>query len=172
MHSWTSEYRANLQFLDYVQMIMRCRGATVELLESADSAAVDAVRTGSEVPVARRRAAITRSPSMQQTGDMTAIDFASFVDQLASVSGETILPFFRTALAIENKQGRRLRSGHRGRPRRRDTPCARSSARTFPATASSARNTAPSAPMPNMSGCSIRSTAPSPSSPAWWPGAR
>ena len=34
---------------------------------------------------------------------MTAIDFASFVDQLASVSGDTILPFFRTALAIENK---------------------------------------------------------------------
>ena len=35
---------------------------------------------------------------------MTVIDFASFVDQLASVSGDTILPFFRTALAIENKQ--------------------------------------------------------------------
>jgi myo-inositol-1(or 4)-monophosphatase len=35
---------------------------------------------------------------------MTAIDFATFVDQLASVSGETILPFFRTTLAIENKQ--------------------------------------------------------------------
>jgi myo-inositol-1(or 4)-monophosphatase len=34
---------------------------------------------------------------------MTAIDFANFVDQLASVSGDTILPFFRTALAIENK---------------------------------------------------------------------
>ncbi len=35
---------------------------------------------------------------------MTAIDFASFVDQLATVSGETILPFFRTALSIENKK--------------------------------------------------------------------
>jgi myo-inositol-1(or 4)-monophosphatase len=35
---------------------------------------------------------------------MTAIDFANFVDQLASVSGDTILPFFRTALAIENKK--------------------------------------------------------------------
>ncbi len=35
---------------------------------------------------------------------MTAIDFASFVDQLATVSGDTILPFFRTALAIENKK--------------------------------------------------------------------
>jgi len=35
---------------------------------------------------------------------MTVIDFASFVDELASVSGHTILPFFRTALAVENKQ--------------------------------------------------------------------
>ena len=35
---------------------------------------------------------------------MTAIDFANFVDQLAAASGETILPFFRTALAIENKR--------------------------------------------------------------------
>lgn len=34
---------------------------------------------------------------------MTAIDFTSFVDQLATASGETILPFFRTALAVENK---------------------------------------------------------------------
>jgi myo-inositol-1(or 4)-monophosphatase len=35
---------------------------------------------------------------------MTVIDFASFVDQLASISGDTILPFFRTSLAIENKK--------------------------------------------------------------------
>ncbi len=35
---------------------------------------------------------------------MTAIDFTAFVDQLASVSGDTILPFFRTALAVENKK--------------------------------------------------------------------
>jgi myo-inositol-1(or 4)-monophosphatase len=34
---------------------------------------------------------------------MTAIDFSAFVDELATVSGETILPFFRTALTIENK---------------------------------------------------------------------
>ncbi len=38
---------------------------------------------------------------------MTAIDFSSFVDQLATVSGDTILPFFRTALAIENKKAGR-----------------------------------------------------------------
>jgi len=34
---------------------------------------------------------------------MTAIDFAAFVDELATVSGDTILPFFRTALSVENK---------------------------------------------------------------------
>ncbi|MBS0249104.1 MAG: histidinol-phosphatase [Proteobacteria bacterium] len=35
---------------------------------------------------------------------MTAIDFTSFVDRLATVSGETIMPFFRTALTVENKK--------------------------------------------------------------------
>ncbi|MFL6834253.1 MAG: inositol monophosphatase family protein, partial [Xanthobacteraceae bacterium] len=34
---------------------------------------------------------------------MTAIDFAAFVNELATVSGETILPFFRTALSIADK---------------------------------------------------------------------
>ncbi len=34
---------------------------------------------------------------------MTAVDFSAFVDRLAAVSGETILPFFRTALSIEDK---------------------------------------------------------------------
>jgi myo-inositol-1(or 4)-monophosphatase len=38
---------------------------------------------------------------------MTAIDFAAFVDELATVSGETILPFFRTMLSVENKGGQR-----------------------------------------------------------------
>jgi myo-inositol-1(or 4)-monophosphatase len=34
---------------------------------------------------------------------MTAIDFTAFVDELATASGETILPFFRTALSVEDK---------------------------------------------------------------------
>jgi myo-inositol-1(or 4)-monophosphatase len=34
---------------------------------------------------------------------MTAIDFEAFVDELATVSGETIRPFFRSALGVENK---------------------------------------------------------------------
>ena len=36
---------------------------------------------------------------------MTAIDFAAFVDQLAGAAGETILPFFRTALSVSDKGG-------------------------------------------------------------------
>jgi myo-inositol-1(or 4)-monophosphatase len=35
---------------------------------------------------------------------MTAIDFTSFVDQLTKASGEVILPFFRTALTVDNKK--------------------------------------------------------------------
>jgi myo-inositol-1(or 4)-monophosphatase len=34
---------------------------------------------------------------------MVAIDFGTFIDQLATVSGEAIKPFFRTTLAIEDK---------------------------------------------------------------------
>jgi myo-inositol-1(or 4)-monophosphatase len=34
---------------------------------------------------------------------MVAVDFAAFVDELATVSGEAIRPFFRTSLSVENK---------------------------------------------------------------------
>src|SRR5690349_10909516 len=34
---------------------------------------------------------------------MSAIDFSQFVDELAKVSGQALLPFFRTSLAVENK---------------------------------------------------------------------
>jgi myo-inositol-1(or 4)-monophosphatase len=34
---------------------------------------------------------------------MAAVDFATFVDELATISGEAIRPFFRTALGVENK---------------------------------------------------------------------
>ncbi|MCG5236697.1 histidinol-phosphatase [Xanthobacter oligotrophicus] len=34
---------------------------------------------------------------------MTAVDFDAFVHKLATVSGEAILPFFRTALGVEDK---------------------------------------------------------------------
>jgi myo-inositol-1(or 4)-monophosphatase len=34
---------------------------------------------------------------------MPAVDFAAFVEKLAAISGEIILPFFRTALSVEDK---------------------------------------------------------------------
>ena len=34
---------------------------------------------------------------------MTAVDFSAFVEKLATVSAETILPFFRTALSVQDK---------------------------------------------------------------------
>jgi myo-inositol-1(or 4)-monophosphatase len=36
-------------------------------------------------------------------GLVTAVDFTAFVDRLADASGEAILPFFRTLLAVEDK---------------------------------------------------------------------
>lgn len=35
---------------------------------------------------------------------MGAVDFAAFVDELAAVAGDAVLPFFRTTLAVENKK--------------------------------------------------------------------
>jgi myo-inositol-1(or 4)-monophosphatase len=34
---------------------------------------------------------------------MTAVDLGAFIDKLASIAGEAILPFFRTALSVEDK---------------------------------------------------------------------
>jgi len=34
---------------------------------------------------------------------MTAVDFGAFIDELATISGEAIRPFFRTTLSIEDK---------------------------------------------------------------------
>ncbi len=38
---------------------------------------------------------------------MTVIDFTAFIGQLATTSGKTILPFFRTSLGVENKNAGR-----------------------------------------------------------------
>src|SRR5439155_11512051 len=63
------------------------------------------------VPLGKGGSAICRAQnsSLGQAphgaSQMTAIDFAAFVDQLATASGEAILPFFRTSLGIENKVG-------------------------------------------------------------------
>ena len=39
---------------------------------------------------------------------MTVIDFKAFIGRLATASGETILPFFRTSLSIDNKSAARI----------------------------------------------------------------
>ena len=36
---------------------------------------------------------------------VTVIDFTAFIGRLATASGETILPFFRTSLGVDNKGG-------------------------------------------------------------------
>ncbi len=63
---------------------------------------------------------------------MTAVDFAAFVDRLAQVSSEVILPFFRSSIGAEDKSRRGVRSRDRSRP------CAQAAMRrlisqTFPA---------------------------------------
>jgi myo-inositol-1(or 4)-monophosphatase len=47
----------------------------------------------------------TRTLSQARTEGtaVTVIDFTAFIGRLATASGETILPFFRTSLSIENK---------------------------------------------------------------------
>jgi myo-inositol-1(or 4)-monophosphatase len=42
-----------------------------------------------------------------QDPSVTVIDFAAFIEKLATASGETILPFFRTSLGVENKKAGR-----------------------------------------------------------------
>jgi histidinol phosphatase-like enzyme (inositol monophosphatase family) len=37
---------------------------------------------------------------------MTAVDFEAFVDRLATVAGEAVMPFFRSSIGVENKGGR------------------------------------------------------------------
>lgn len=37
---------------------------------------------------------------------MTAVDFEAFVERLATIAGEAVLPFFRTTIGVENKAGK------------------------------------------------------------------
>src|SRR5687768_18565550 len=48
-----------------------------------------------------RRTSSTRSTP--EGTAVTVIDFTAFIGRLATASGETILPFFRTSLSIDNK---------------------------------------------------------------------
>jgi myo-inositol-1(or 4)-monophosphatase len=42
-------------------------------------------------------------PARLEGSKVTVIDFTAFIGRLATTSGETILPFFRTSLSIDNK---------------------------------------------------------------------
>lgn len=37
---------------------------------------------------------------------MTAVDFEAFVERLANVAGDAVMPFFRTTIGVENKAGK------------------------------------------------------------------
>ena len=104
---------------------------------------------------------------------MTAVDFEKFVERLADVSAEAIMPFFRTALAADDKAHGGAFDPVTEADRAAELAMRRLIEATFPEPRDlSARNSALSAKTPNMSGCSIRSTAPRASSAACRPGAR
>src|SRR5580704_9439027 len=58
-------------------------------------------RAGPPPPDCRCRKAPILETVNASEAPMTAIDFAVFVDELATISGETIRPFFRSALGAE-----------------------------------------------------------------------
>jgi myo-inositol-1(or 4)-monophosphatase len=103
---------------------------------------------------------------------MTAIDFAVFVDELATVSGETIRPFFRSALSVENKS----RSGGfdpvTAADRAAESAMRTLIKRTFPEHGVVGEELDADNPDAEMSGCSTLSTAPNPLSAACRSGAR
>ena len=102
---------------------------------------------------------------------MTAIDFAAFVDELATVSGETIRPFFRSALGaeslgLENKSRAGGFDPVTAADRAAEAAMRALIKRTFPEHGVVGEEFGAEMRMPNMSGCLIRSTAPSRSSAA------
>ena len=66
---------------------------------------------------------------------MTAVDFAAFVERLAQVSGEVILPFFRSAIGAEDKSRGGIFDPVTEADRAPRRPCGASSPRPFPPTA-------------------------------------
>jgi myo-inositol-1(or 4)-monophosphatase len=103
---------------------------------------------------------------------MTAIDFQAFLDELATVSGETVLPFFRTALSIDNKRGPGGFDPVTAADHAAETAMRTLIRRSFPSHGIIGEEYGRSVQMRNMSGCSIRSMEPSLSFPACRHGAR
>jgi myo-inositol-1(or 4)-monophosphatase len=117
---------------------------------------------------------------------MTVVDFVKFVEELAEVSGEAILPFFRTAIAADDKAHGGAFDPVTEADRAAELAMRRLIANSFPNhgvigeefadTQADAEYVWVLDPIdgtkPNMSGCSIRSTGRRASSPASRPGAR
>ena len=102
---------------------------------------------------------------------MTVIDFTAFIGRLATASGETILPFFRTSLSIDNKSAKDFDPVTEA-DRAAEAVMRRLIKGNFPQHGIVGEEFGNERKTPNMSGCSIRSTAPNPSSPAFRSGAR
>jgi 3'-phosphoadenosine 5'-phosphosulfate (PAPS) 3'-phosphatase len=87
----------------------------------------------------------------------------AFADRLAEAAGAIARRYFRQPLAIDDKADT---SPVTIADREAEAAMRALIAEHYPGMASSARSTAPTVPMPNSSGCSIRSTAPNRSSRA------
>jgi len=81
----------------FESMFFRCEACNRS--GASDRLACDSQSFG--LPSSRRYGNERPSPLPEQA--MTTVDFAAFVDALADVAAETILPFFRTALQAQNK---------------------------------------------------------------------
>ena len=103
---------------------------------------------------------------------MGPIDFSTFVNELATLSGQAILPFFRTALAADDKSHGGAFDPVTEADRAGEAAMRQLIRRTFPTHGIVGEEFGTTAATPNMSGCSIRSTAPRPSSPGCRSGAR
>ena len=122
-------------------------------------------RRSGPCPQAGRQAHVRRS--------MTAVDFAAFIDELATVSGEAITPFFRTSLSVEDKSRGGAFDPVTAADRAAEARHARPDPAKIPRPWHRGRGVRRRARRCGISsGFSTRSTAPSRSSPACRPGAR
>ena len=104
--------------------------------------------------------------------EMTVVDFSAFVERLAQVSGEVILPFFRSAIRAEDKSLGGVFDPVTEANRGAEAAMRRLIAQTFPAHGVIGEEYGVDRPRRNTSGFSIRSTGPRASFPACRPGAR
>ena len=103
---------------------------------------------------------------------MTVIDFTAFIGRLATASGETILPFFRTSLSIDNKSHSHDFDPVTEADRAAEAVMRRLIKANFPQHGIVGEEFGNEREDADYVWCSIRSTAPNPSSAAFRSGAR